>query len=212
MSHSSADSGPSPAGAPGAAGRLTSAASRSTKIKRLLWAGIEATFFRLSFHTMNAWRCFLLRLFGAAIGPHCIIRRTVRTYYPWNVRIGELCIIGDDARLYSLGTITIGHRAMISQEAYLCAGTHDHTDPALPLLTPPIEVGADAWICARAFIGPGVKIGEGAIVAACGVAVKNVEPWTIVGGNPAKFIGTRELRTQSHATVSPEKTVVRPGP
>ena len=173
--------------------RLTSSASTSTKIKRLLWAGVEATLFRLSFHTMSRWRSFLLRCFGARVGRHCIIRRTVRVYYPWNVSIGDLCILGDHATLYSLGKITLGNRAMFSQEAYLCAGTHDYTDIALPLVTLPVTLGADTWVCARAFVGPGVTIGEGAVVAACAVAVKNVTPWTIVGGNPAKFIKTRTL-------------------
>jgi putative colanic acid biosynthesis acetyltransferase WcaF len=154
------------------------------------------TLFRLSFHTMSGWRSFLLRRFGAKVGRRCIIRRSVRVYYPWNLEMGDLCIIGDEVRLYDLGRIMIGDRVMISQEAYLCAGTHDHTDPALPLLTPPIQVCADVWICARAFIGPGVTVGEGAVVAACGVAVKDVEAWTMVGGNPAKFIGRRELRRE----------------
>jgi putative colanic acid biosynthesis acetyltransferase WcaF len=174
--------------------RLVSSASRSTKIKRLLWAGVEATLFRGSFHTMNGWRSFLLRLFGARVGRRCIIRRTVRTYYPWNVVIGDMCIIGDKAELYSLGQITLGNGVMISQQAYLCAGTHDYTDISLPLMTPPIEIGAEAWICARAFVGPGVKIGKGAVVAACGVAVKDVEEWMIAGGNPAKAIKKRELK------------------
>ena len=175
--------------------RLVSSAGAATKIKRLLWASVEATLFRYSFHTMNRWRSFLLRSFGAQVGAKCIIRRTVRTYYPWNVHIGAMCILGDQAELYSLGKIAIGDRAMLSQETYLCAGTHDHTDIRLPLLTPPVHIGQDAWICARAFIGPGVTVGDGAVVAACGVAVKDVEPWTIVGGNPAKFLKRRELRT-----------------
>ena len=174
--------------------RLRSPHSWKVKLLRLVWAGVEMTLFRLSFHTMSGWRCFLLRCFGARIGRHCKIRRTVRVYYPWNLELGDTCIVGDDVRLYDLGKITIGARAMISQEAYLCAGTHDHTDPALPLLTPPVTVGAEAWVCARAFIGPGVTVGEGAIVAACGVAVKEVAAWTIVGGNPARVIGRRELR------------------
>lgn len=180
-----------------AANRLVSSASRSTKIKRLLWAGVEATLFRCSFHTMNRWRCFLLRRFGARIGPRCVIRRTARIYYPWNLSMGTLCIVGDEAELYSLGKITIGDRAMISQQAYLCAGTHDHTDLALPLLTPPITIGADAWICARAFVGPNVTVGPGAIVAACAVAIKDVPPWMIVGGNPAKPLKPRTLKEES---------------
>lgn len=181
--------------APGRAKRrLVSSATRSTKLKRILWAGVEATLFRLSFHTMNRWRCFLLRRFGASVGKNCMIRRTARVYYPWNLSMGEMCVIGDKVEVYSLGKITIGDRAMVSQESYLCAGTHDYTDPALPLLTPPVTVGKDAWVCARAFVGPGVTVGEGAVLAACGVAVKNIAPWTIWGGNPAKFIDQRELR------------------
>jgi putative colanic acid biosynthesis acetyltransferase WcaF len=211
MSDATADSSRANPVATGVEGRLHSSATRATKVKRLLWAIVEATLFRLSFHTMSGWRCFLLRLFGAQTGTRCIIRRTVRTYYPWNLRVGDMCVIGDEVRLYCLGTVTIGSCAMISQEAYLCAGTHDYADPSLPLLTPPVQVNAHAWVCARAFIGPGVTVGEGAIVAACGVAVKDVAPWTIVGGNPAKFIGPRKYRQDSSPAGTPAESVVRPG-
>ena len=173
--------------------RLISPVTTGWKIRRLLWSVVQGTLFRYSFHTWSGWRAFLLRSFGAKIGAHCVIRRTVRTYYPWLLEIGSLVIIGDKAELYSLGKITIQDRAMISQEAYLCAGTHDYNSPALPLVTSPITIHADAWVCARAFIGPGVVIGEGAVVAACAVVVKDVPAWTIVGGNPAKAIKSRPL-------------------
>jgi putative colanic acid biosynthesis acetyltransferase WcaF len=58
---------------------------------------------------------------------------------------------------------------------------------------PPIHVGAGAWICAEAFIGPDVIIGDGAIVGARAVVTKNVDPGTIVAGNPAREIGKRDL-------------------
>jgi putative colanic acid biosynthesis acetyltransferase WcaF len=173
--------------------RLISSATRGTKIRRLLWAGVEATLFGCSFHTMYGWRAFLLRCFGAKVGRKCRVRRTARFYYPWQVTLGDMCIVGDRAELYSLGRISLGDRAMVSQEAYLCAGTHDYTSLALPLVTMPVDIGADAWICARAFIGPGARIGEGAVVAAGAVVVKNVDPWMIVGGNPAKFIKKRDI-------------------
>lgn len=142
---------------------------------------------------MYGWRAFLLRCFGASIGRRCRIRRTVRVYYPWNLQLGDAAILGDEAEIYSLGLISIGPRAMISQQAYLCAGSHDYTHPDLPLLTPPISIGEEAWICARAFVGPGVIIGNGAVVAAAAVVVKDVPPWMIVGGNPAKIIKPRRL-------------------
>jgi putative colanic acid biosynthesis acetyltransferase WcaF len=61
-----------------------------------------------------------------------------------------------------------------------------------PLLRPPIMVGPEAWICADAFVGPGVTIGEGAIVGATAVAMNDVNPWTIVIGNPARETKKRE--------------------
>jgi putative colanic acid biosynthesis acetyltransferase WcaF len=176
-----------------ASDRLVSSASRGTKMRRILWAGVEATLFRMSFHTMNGWRSLLLRCFGAKVGRRCIIRRTVRVYYPWQLTIGDMVIVGDQAEIYCLGRVTIGDQAMVSQQAYLCAGTHDYTRPDLPLVTLPIAIGKQAWVCARAFVGPGVVVGEGAVVAAGAVVVKDVAPWMIVGGNPAREIKRREM-------------------
>ena len=171
--------------------RNISAAPLSWKIRRLLWSMVEATLYRCSFHTWSRWRAFLLRCFGAKIGPHCIIRRTSRVYYPWLFEMGELGCIGDSATIYCLGKITLGAGCMVSQEAYLCAGTHDYTQLSLPLVTRPIVVGADAWICARAFVGPGVTVGAGAVVGACAVVHKDVPAWTVVAGNPAVVLKPR---------------------
>ena len=105
--------------------------------------------------------------------------------------MGDLACLGDDVRVYNLAKVTLGERVTISQEAYLCAGTHDYTQLSLPLVTKPIVVGADAWICARAFVGPGVTVGTGAVVAACAVVMKDVPEWTIVAGNPAGYVKPR---------------------
>lgn len=161
-------------------------------MKRLVWSAVQLTLYRCSFHTWSGWRALLLRAFGAKIGESCTIRRTSRVYYPWKLVMGDHSSLGDGTEVYNLGVVTIGKRVTVSQEAYLCAGTHDYTQITMPLLTPPITIGDDAWICARAFVGPGVKVGEGGIVAACGVAVKDVPAWTIVGGNPARPVKARE--------------------
>ncbi len=92
-----------------------------------------------------------------------------------------------------LGSPMIGSSLTISQRAHLCAGTHDYTDPAMPLLKPPIVIEDDAWICADAFVGPGVTVGQGAVVGARAVVVKDVPPWTIVAGNPARIVKRRAL-------------------
>ena len=106
--------------------------------------------------------------------------------------------IGERAVVYNLGRVVIGRRATVSQQTHLCAGTHDYDDPSFPLVTDPITIGDEAWICADAFVGPGVEVGEGAIVAARAVAIGNVESWSIVGGNPAREIKKRERPRKSN--------------
>lgn len=174
-----------------ASGRTRTSMPRQLLVKRLAWSIVEATIYRYSFHTSNGLRACLLRMFGAKIGQKCTIRRTSRVYYPWNLTMGELSCLGDRTEVYNLGKVTIGQRVTVSQEAYLCAGTHDYTKVAMPLITPPVVLGDDAWVCVRAIVGPGVIVGEGAVVAAGAVVVKDVQPWSVVGGNPAKFIKSR---------------------
>ncbi len=156
----------------------------------MLW-GLARPLFRLSPRPLWGWRRMLLRAFGAKVEAHVHVFPTVLITIPWSLNLGAQCAVGDRAILYALGPITIGPRATISQGAHLCAGTHDWRDPAFPLVKTPIEIGAGAWVCADAFIGPNVSIGEGAIVGARAVVTKNVAPGTIVAGNPAREIGKR---------------------
>jgi putative colanic acid biosynthesis acetyltransferase WcaF len=161
------------------------------QVGRLLWA-LMMPAFRLSPRPLWAWRRALLRLFGAHVGRNVHVYNTVRITIPWNLRIGDNCAIGDRATLYALGNISIGNRATISQGAHLCAGSHDWRDPTMPLMKLPIEIGADAWVCADAFVGPGVIVGDDAIVGARAVVVKNIMRGEIVAGNPARLIGRRD--------------------
>ena len=137
------------------------------------------------------WRNGLLRLFGARIGRCVHIHPSVRIATPWNVVVGDNTAVGDGVILYSLGTITLGSDVTVSQYAHLCAGTHDHREAALPLLKPPITIGRGAWVCADAFIGPDIRVGDYAIIGARAVVIKDVPPWAIVAGNPAREIATR---------------------
>lgn len=163
-------------------------------VLRVLWMAIGKPLFWVSPRPFFAWRRGVLRLFGADIGPGVHIYPSATVYFPWKLSIGAYSAVGEHAILYNLGPITLGSQVTISQHAHLCAGTHDHTDPTMPLLKPPIVVEDQAWVCAEAFIGPGVTVGEGAIVGARAVAVKQVPAWTIVAGNPAAVIRKRTLR------------------
>lgn len=156
-----------------------------------MWAVVQGTLFRGSFHTWYGWRRWLLGLFGAKVHKTAHVRRTTRIECPWNLTMGRNSSLGDGTIAYCLGTIAIGDRASVSQYAHLCAGSHDWTRVDLPLTRPPIVIGAEAWIAADAFVGPGVTVGEGAILGARGCAFKDLEAWTIYGGNPAKKIKER---------------------
>lgn len=158
---------------------------------RVLWGAFGKPLIRLSARPMFSWRRMVLRKFGAKIGRNVNIYPSTVIYFPWNLIVGDWSAIGEDVLVYNLGLVTIGERVTISHRAHLCAGTHDYTRPDFPLLKPPIMVGNLAWICSQAFIGPGVTIGEGAIVGAGAVVMKDVEAWTIVGGNPAKKVKDR---------------------
>lgn len=166
--------------------------SRREYIGRVLWA-LTWPLFRFSPRPLFGWRRFLLRLFGARIGRHAHVYPSARVYLPWNLTLGDEASIGEWALIYNLGPVTIGDRATISHRAHLCAGSHDYRDPAMPLLRLPITIGPQAWVCADAFIGPKVQVGEGAVVGAAAVVVRDVAPWQVVAGNPAKMIKLRNL-------------------
>lgn len=173
-----------------AANRRSIKWSRKELGGRVLWA-LTYPFFALSPRPLWRWRRALLRLFGAQIGREVHIYPSVRIAIPWNLTIGDQTAIGERAILYSLGAITIAERVTVSQGAHLCAGTHDYRDPAMPLLKPPIAIDSEAWICADAFVGPGVRIGSRAIVGARCVVTKDVAADAIMVGNPAKLLRRR---------------------
>ena len=170
--------------------------SRREQVLRLLWGLVGWPLFRLSPRPCFGWRRFVLRRFGARVGRQVHIYPSVEIYFPWNLTIGGWSALGEGVRVYNLGPVTIVSRVTISQRAHLCAGTHDFRDPAMPLLKPPITIADQVWVCAEAFVGPGVTVGEGAVVGARAVVVKDVAPWTIMAGNPAREIGKRGMRDE----------------
>lgn len=168
--------------------------SRKEQAARVLWALVRPAF-ALVPRPLWSVRRALLRAFGARIGAHVHVYPSVRITMPWNVTLADRCAIGDRAILYALGPISVGERTTISQGAHLCAGSHDWRDPAMPLLKLPITIESDAWVCADAFVGPGVQVGKSAIVGARAVVMKDVENEAIVAGNPARLIASRGTAT-----------------
>ncbi|MEX0323070.1 MAG: putative colanic acid biosynthesis acetyltransferase [Puniceicoccaceae bacterium] len=166
--------------------------SKANRMKRVVWAVVYWTLFRISPAPMHAWRAFLLRSFGARIGSRTHIYPGVKIWAPWNLEIADEAGVANGVILYSQGKITIGKRAVISQGSHLCAGTHDFNKLGFPLVTEPITVGDNVWLAAEVFVHPGVTIGEGCVVGARSVAVNDLPEWTICSGFPATVLKQRE--------------------
>lgn len=157
----------------------------SHRLLRAVWGVVWGLFASWTPPPLYPWRRFLLRLFGATVHPSARIYGKAHIWYPPNLHVEAQAVIGPGVECYCMAPVTIGERAVISQRAHLCAGTHDISDPYFQLITRPIIIGADAWICAEAFVGPGVTVGDGAVLAARGAAFSNLDAWSVWRGNPA---------------------------
>jgi putative colanic acid biosynthesis acetyltransferase WcaF len=166
------------------------------KVGRILWSLIWLFLYRPSPRIVHGWRRMLLRLFGAKIGSDAHPYPSARIWAPWNLEMGDHSCLGDHTDCYSVDKITIGPRSTVSQYSFLCTASHDYQDPALPLITAPIAIGEHAWIAADVFVGPGVTIGEGAVVGTRSSVFRNVESWTVVAGNPTRVIKKRDAWTK----------------
>jgi putative colanic acid biosynthesis acetyltransferase WcaF len=166
--------------------------SVGVRVKVVLWEVVRLLLFRPTPKPFSRWRVLLLRLFGCRVRGRPFVAPSAVVKMPWNLTLEDRACLAPGSEVYNLGPVTLRQRCTVAQQAYLCGGTHDLTQPNLPLVVGPIVVGADAFVGARAFVLPGVTIGDGAVVGACALVSKDVEPWTVVGGNPARVIGSRQ--------------------
>ena len=171
-------------------------------IRRILWGIVQRSLFRFSPPRAFGWRRWLLTRFGAKLGHHSYVRPNSRIFHPWLLRMGDWCVLADDVTIYNLGSVHIGSHSVISQGTYVCAGTHDYTLCDLPLQRPPIHIGTGVWIAAQAFIGPGVTIGDNAVIGARAVVVKDIPPDVVAAGNPARVIKPRLMRKDVTQTIN----------
>jgi putative colanic acid biosynthesis acetyltransferase WcaF len=166
--------------------------SLGNRLLRAIWGGVYLLLFRISPRPFHAWRVLLLRLFGAQIGRGCHIYPSVRVWAPWNLDLGSHVGVADGVNLYCMDRISIGDFAVISQGSHLCGGTHDYNSANFQLIAKPIVIGAYAWVCAEAFIHPGVILPEGVVVGARAVVTRTLsEPWAVYSGNPCRQVALR---------------------
>lgn len=162
------------------------------RARRLMWNVCRALLYRLSPRPMFAWRAFLLRCFGAKMGPGCKFYPASKVWAPWNLECADLVTAADGAEIYNPAPTRFGSHAILSQDAFVCGATHDYDDPRFPLLAYAMEFGAYSWVCARASVAPGVTVGEGAVLGLGSVATRDLEAWGVYAGVPAVKVKERK--------------------
>lgn len=171
------------------------ALSRKHQVIRLLWGIVWGLLARPLPRSLGlGWKRTLLRLFGAKIHSTAVVYSSAKIYFPRNLIMDAYSCLASDVDCYNVDVIHIGANATVSQGAFLCTASHDITNSLNPLITAPIVIEDQAWVAADAFVCMGLTIGQGAVVGARAAVFKNVEPWTVVGGNPAKFIKKRIIK------------------
>lgn len=170
---------------------------RKHQVIRLVWGIFWAICASWLPRSMGSgWKRMLLRAFGAKMGKNSIVYSSAKVYYPANLIMGDNTCLASDVDCYNVAPIILEDNVTVSQGAYLCTASHDIEDTMHPLVAAPIVLKDQSWVGARAFIGMGVTIGQGAVVGATASVYKDVEEWTVVGGNPAKFIKKRVIKDE----------------
>ena len=159
---------------------------------RALWNAVWALLASWTPPPLHGWRAFLLRMFGAKIGKGVRIYGSARIWYPPNLEMGDYTVLGWHVNCYCQGKIVLEDFANVAQFVHLVTGAHNIDDPSFQLYTKPILIRRHAWLASCVFVGPGVTIGEGAVVGACGVVFRDLEAWTVYAGNPARKIRLRK--------------------
>ena len=165
--------------------------SRRNRLGRVLWHFVWLLLFRPSPPPMHAWRCWLLRRFGARIARGCHVYSDVRIWAPWNLQMARKACLGRRVICYSIAPVKLGERSVISQGVHLCTGSHDFESEDFQLVARPITIRADVWVCAEAFVGPGVLIAPGAVIGARSVVMRDQPPWMVCAGHPCQPIKVR---------------------
>jgi len=137
-------------------------------------------------------RRFFYRLGGIKIGRGSSIHMGATFYSPSNISIGEDTIVGERVVLDGRDKLIIGNHVAIASEVMIYNSEHNINDDNFQAIEAPVVIDDYVFIGPRAIILPGVEIGKGAVIAAGGVVTKDVPPFAVVGGVPAKIIGERK--------------------
>ncbi len=178
---------------------IASPHSAKNRLVRALWGVCSILLYRPSPRIAHRYRVFLLRLFGANVDWRAHPYPKCKIWLPSNLTMGEYSSLGDDVDCYNVAQVTIESFATVSQYSFLCSASHDINDPSFVLFSKPIHIKSRAWVAARSYVGPGVTLGEGAVAGANSCVYRDLPPWTVAGGNPARTIGRRVQNKRGEA-------------
>jgi putative colanic acid biosynthesis acetyltransferase WcaF len=167
------------------------------KIARLLWQGCFSYFAQYLPLPFNGLRVLILRAAGARIGRNCLIMPGVKVLIPWNLVLEDCVAIGRDVELYNHGKIHVHSMTVISQYSFICTSSHDYRQRTMPLTYADIEIGSECWVAADVFVGPGVKIGDGCVIAARSVVSRSMPEWMVCAGNPCRPLKPRVMQEEN---------------
>jgi len=136
-------------------------------------------------------RIIVYKILRLKIGNHTTMLRPIFFYNPYSISIGDNCALNDHIVLDGRGNLKIGNRVNISPYVKIYTAEHSINSETFEYISDSVHIDDYVWISTGAMIMPGVKIGKGAVIAAGSVVTKNVEPFSIMGGIPAKKIGIR---------------------
>ncbi|HTJ31370.1 MAG TPA: DapH/DapD/GlmU-related protein [Acidobacteriaceae bacterium] len=163
------------------------------KLLRALWGLFQIPFWPHTPNALSPLRIALLKLFGAEIGPACLVNAGVRIWVPWNLQMGERSTIGANVEIQNFAPVVIGRHVVISQRNYINTSAHDPSHKYFRLVSQPITIGSQSWIASECVIGLGAQIGEGAVISAGSVVSKPMPPWMICAGNPCRPLVERVI-------------------
>lgn len=164
------------------------------RLRRFAWDVARRLFYLPTPIAWHGWRARVLRAFGAKIEGRVYLYPDIAVWAPWNLQMAPESCLGPGVICYNVATVRLGHGVTVSQRSHLCTASHDFDDPGFPLTGAPISIGDGAWVAAEAFLGPGVTVGERAVVLARSVVVRNVPPGAVMAGNPARYLRDRAPR------------------
>ena len=147
----------------------------------------------------HLFRNLVYRLAGIKLGKKTVVHMGARFFYPKNITIGDGTIVGNNVFIDGREKVTIGKHTDIASEVLIYNSEHNLSDPAFMAIQEPVVIGNYCFIGPRVIIMPGVKIGDGAVVAGGAVVTKDVPTKTIVGGVPAKEIGQRKVKELNYS-------------